>query len=61
MRLRNARYNRFAEILMIIGEVILATAVLPYILDKSNTLILVLGIVGTIIAFGLSLFLTKPS
>lgn len=60
MRLVNARFNRFAEVLLAIGEVSLASVVVPYIINKSNTALLVLGIIVTMISFVLSMFFTRP-
>lgn len=59
MGFSESQVNRTAEIFKDIAQVSLASVVIPYLIDRSNSLMLVLGVVLTVVAWFLSIRLTK--
>lgn len=59
MEFSESQVNRVAEIFKDIAQVSLASVVIPYLIDRSNSLMLVLGVVLTAVAWFLSVRLTK--
>lgn len=59
MNLHETRLNRIAEIFADIAQVIFASVVIPFAIDKSNQTMLIWGLVLSLLFWFLSILFTK--